>query len=76
MVMGKLPVPGRLSNLDNSMAGAYCACGRGGWGLWGYLDIFHFFSFVYHFSPLSGRPKYCLVGCVCVCGGGGALNSK
>ena len=38
-VLGKLPVPGRPINLDNSRARAYCACSRCGWGLFG-----HFFS--------------------------------
>ena len=47
MVLGKLPVPGRPSNLDYSRARAYCACSRCGWGG---LDIFFshlsiFFSF-------------------------------
>ena len=39
MVLGKLSVPGRPTNLDNSRARAYCACSRCGWGLFG-----HFFS--------------------------------
>ena len=39
MVLGKLPVPGRPTNLDNSGARAYCACSRCGRGLFG-----HFFS--------------------------------
>ena len=38
-VLGKLPVPGRPTDLDYSRARAYCACGRCGWGLFG-----HFFS--------------------------------
>ena len=38
-VLGKLPVPGRPTNLDYSRARAYCACSRCGWGLFG-----HFFS--------------------------------
>ena len=38
-VLNKLPVPGRLTNLDYSRARAYCACSRCGWGLFG-----HFFS--------------------------------
>ena len=38
-VLGKLPVPGRPTNLDYSKARAYCACSRCGWGLFG-----HFFS--------------------------------
>ena len=39
MMLGKLPVPGRHTNLDNSRVRAYCACSRCGWGLFG-----HFFS--------------------------------
>ena len=39
MVLGKLPVPGRPTNLDMNMARAYCACSRCGLGLFG-----HFFS--------------------------------
>ena len=39
MVLGKLPVPGRPTYLDNSGARAYCACIRCGRGLFG-----HFFS--------------------------------
>ena len=46
MVLGKLPVPGRPTNLDVSRARAYCACS--GCGLFGL-----FFSLVYHFSFLS-----------------------
>ena len=46
-VLGKLPVPGRPTNLDYSRARAYCACNRCGWGLFG-----HFFL-IYHFSFLS-----------------------
>ena len=38
-MLGKLPVPGRPTDLDYSRARAYCACGRCGWGLFG-----HFFS--------------------------------
>ena len=33
MALGKLPVPGRLTNLDESRARAYCACNGCGWGL-------------------------------------------
>ena len=64
MVLGKLPVPGRPTSLENSKARAYCVCswcGRGG------LDIF---SLIYHFSLLSPslwetaryRLNYCLKG--------------
>ena len=42
-MLGKLPVPGRPTNLDYSRARAYCACSRcgcvGGGGVFG-----HFFS--------------------------------
>ena len=47
MVLVKLPVPGRPTNLDKSRARAYCACSRCGWGLFGH------FSLVYHFTFLS-----------------------
>ena len=43
-VLGKLPVPGRPTDLNYSRARAYCACSRCGWGLFG-----HFFS---HLSVL------------------------
>ena len=64
MVLGKLPVPGRPTNLDYSSARAYCACSGCGWGL------FEHFTLVYHFSFLSPslwetaryRLKYCLKG--------------
>ena len=46
-MLGKLPVPGRPTNLDYSRARADCACSRCGWGC---LDIF---SLNYHFSFLS-----------------------
>ena len=39
MVLGKLPVQGRPTYLDQCRAKAYCACSRYGWGLFG-----HFFS--------------------------------
>ena len=45
MVLGKLPVPGRPTNLDESRARAYGACRGCGWGLFG-----HFYS---HLSFLS-----------------------
>ena len=64
MVLGKLPVPGRPTNLDYNRARAYCPCSRCGWGLFG-----HFYSHL-SFSPLSPslwetaryRLKYCLKG--------------
>ena len=45
MVLGKLLVPGRPTNMDFSRARAFCARRRCGWGLFG-----HFFS---HLSNLS-----------------------
>ena len=62
MVLGKLPVPGRPTNLDNSRQGPTAlAVDAGG------LDIF---SLIYHFSFLCPslwetgryRLKYCLKG--------------
>ena len=54
-VLGKLPVPWRLTNLDYSRERAYCACSRCGWGLFG-----HFFSqlsLLFSFSlPLGDGP--------------------
>ena len=62
MVLGKLPVPGRPTNLDDSRARAYCACSRCGWGLFG-----HFYSQLSFLSPslwemARYRLKYCLKG--------------
>ena len=45
MVLRKLPVPGRPTNLGDSKARAYCACSRCGWGLFG-----HFYSLSFHSS--------------------------
>ena len=45
MVLGKLSVPGRSTNLDNSKARTYCAYSRCGWGI-----VWIFFSLVYLFS--------------------------
>ena len=52
MVLGKLPVPGRLTNLDESMTRDYCACSR--WGGVGLIIFFSLLSFLF-FLPLSGR---------------------
>ena len=38
MVLGKLPVPGRPTNLDESRARAYGACRGCGWGLFGHFN--------------------------------------
>ena len=48
-MLGKLSVPGRPAGLDDSRAGAYCACSRCGWGLFG-----HFFP---HLSILFSSPS-------------------
>ena len=64
MVLGKLPVPVRLTNFDQSRARAFYACSR---CRWEFLDIF---SLIYYFSFLSPslwetaryRLKYCLQG--------------
>ena len=53
MVLGKLPVLGRPTNLDNSGARAYCACSGCGRGL---FWTFFLSSITSLFSlPLSGR---------------------
>ena len=64
MMLGKLPVPGRPTNLDYSRARAYCACSRCGWGgLFGHFFSLSFLSSFSH-SPGDGpiRLKYCLKG--------------
>ena len=49
MVLGKLPVPGRPTNLDHSRARACCACNGYGWVF--FLDIFFSrLSFLFSFS--------------------------
>ena len=50
MVLGKLTVPGRPTNSDNSRARAYCACSR--WGLFGHF--FSHLSFLFSFSLSLG----------------------
>ena len=46
MVLGKLLVLGRPTNLDNSRARANCACSRCGWGLFGHFSLIYLFSFL------------------------------
>ena len=53
MVLCKLPVPGRPTNLDYSRARAYCACSRCGWGLFWTFFLSSINSVF--FLPLSGR---------------------
>ena len=52
MVLGKLPVPGRPTNLDQSWARACCAGSRCGWGLFGHF--FSSLSFLFSFSLSLG----------------------
>ena len=52
IVLGKLPVPGRLTNLDESRTMAFCACSGCGWGLFGHL--FSHLSFLFSFSLSLG----------------------
>ena len=52
MFLGKLPVPGRPTNLDYSRARTYCACSNCGWGL---FWTFFLSSIISLFSlPFSG----------------------
>ena len=51
MVLGKLPVLGHLTGLDNGSARACCACTRCGLGC---LDIFTLVGH-FSFSSVSGR---------------------
>ena len=65
MVLGKLPVPGRPTNLIKSRARAYCPCSRCGWGL--FRHFFSHLSFLSSFSlclweTARYRLKYCLKG--------------
>ena len=52
MVLGKLPVPGRPTNLVYSRARSYFACSGAGGGC---LDIFLSSIISLFFLPLSGR---------------------
>ena len=54
MVLGKLSVPRRPTNFDNSRARAYCACSRCGWGLFGHFLVH--LSFLLSFSLFRRRP--------------------
>ena len=65
MVLGKLPVSGRPTNLDSSRARAYCACIRCGWGLFGHFSSRLSFLFSFSLSLCETaryRLKYCLKG--------------
>ena len=51
---GKLPVPGRLTNLDESRTSFYCPCSGCGLGLFG--SLFSRLSFLFPFSLLGDSP--------------------
>ena len=53
-VPGKLPVPGRPTNLDCSRARAFCDCSRRGWGLFGHLFSRLLFLFPFSLSVADG----------------------
>ena len=52
MVLDKLPVPGRPTNLDKSRARTYCACSGCRWGLFGHF--YSHLSFLFSFSLSLG----------------------
>ena len=61
MVLGKLPVPGRPTNLDDSRARAYCACSRCGFGLvWTFYSQLSFLLSPSLWDTARYRLKYCL----------------
>ena len=64
MMLGKLPVPGRPTYLDNSRARAYCACNWCGWGLFGHFFLIYDFFFLSPSLWETARygQKYCLKG--------------
>ena len=52
-MLGKLPVPGRPTNLDYSRARVYCTCSRCGWGLF-WTFFFSHLSLLFSFSLSLG----------------------
>ena len=62
-MLGKLSVPGRPTNLDNSRARAYCACSRCGWGCLDIFSLVYLFSFLFPlWETVRYRLQYCLEG--------------
>ena len=61
MKLGKLSVPGRPTNLDNSRTRAYCICSRCGLGLFGNFFLSSIFSL--SFLPLWEMGRYRLKYC-------------
>ena len=70
MVLGKISVPMRPTNLDNRRTRAYCACSRRGWGWFGQM-FFSGLSFSFFFLPLWEPARYSLQYCL-----KGSLNQK
>ena len=65
MVLDKLPMPGRPTNLDHSRAKAYCPCSGCGWGLFGRFflsPIISLFLSPSLWETARYRLKYCLKG--------------
>ena len=64
MVLGKLPVLGRPTNMDNSRARAYSACSGCGRGLFGHFfsRLSLLFSLSLSLGDVRYRLKYCLKG--------------
>ena len=64
MVLGKLPVPERPTNMDLSMARAFCACSRCGWGLFVHFVLLYLFSLLSPslYETARYRLKYCPKG--------------
>ena len=64
MVLGKPPVSGRPTNVNYSMAWAYCACSRCEWGLFGHFPLVFHFSLLFPslWEMARYRLKYCLKG--------------
>ena len=63
MVMGKLPVPRRPTNLDYSRERAYRTCRRCGWGLFGHFSVdYNSLFFLPLLETARYRLKYCLKG--------------
>ena len=54
MVLGKLPAPGRPTNLDYSRARACCAYSRCEWGLFGHFSLVYHFFFSFSLSLGDG----------------------
>ena len=63
LVLCKLPVPGRPTNLDHSRARAYCACSRCGGGEGVFGPFFSRLSILFFlWETARCRLKYCVKG--------------